>query len=120
MTLDEWIQRYVDKTGDYPYIREGFQVVFQEEYGFFYWRVDGDVFEVDHVCTDNRLWWREKAVEAAKELGCRIFRTHTHRNPAAYQRLMGCKENKELSRVWPNGKFYYCMEMQVPSKEVEQ
>jgi hypothetical protein len=111
MTLDEWIQRYTDKTGDYPYIREGFQVVFQPEYGFFYWRcLDGVLFEIDHVCTDNFAWWTERAIDAAKALGCKTMRAYVGRNPAAWARMVGGKENPALSGVQANGKYYWCIE----------
>jgi hypothetical protein len=113
MTLDEWIQRYVDKTGEYPKIPPGFKVVFQPEHGFFYWAVEGDVFYIDHVCTADRLWWKKQATDAARALGCKIFRTFTHRNPKAYAKLMGATENKALSGVKANGKYYYCFEMGV-------
>lgn len=115
MTLNEWIAKYEQRTGEYPYIEPGYQVVFDEEQGFFYWRKNGDVFEVGHVCChNNRSWWREKAIEAARQAGCTLFRTYTNRDPAAYMRLQKCKLNPTLSGVKPNGVFYWCMEMQIP------
>jgi hypothetical protein len=120
MTLDEWIAKYVAKTGDYPYVREGFNVQFEPEYGFFYWRVDGEVFEIDHVCTDNRDIWDAWATWCAKYHKCKVFRTHVCRSPEraeriknAYMKLMKCHEKPELHGYWPNGKWYWCFEREV-------
>jgi hypothetical protein len=112
MTLDEWKVKYEQKAE--PLIPlPGFSLYFEPDKGFFYWHKFGDVFEIDHTCTDDVMWAHNKCMDMAVATCCKILRTATYRNWVAYKRLTKATVNWSLSGFRPNGKFYYIFEKQV-------
>jgi len=109
MTLTEWITLYESRAE--PFIPlPNFLTYFSPDKGFFLWKVTGDAFEIDHTCTSDAHHMNKIANEMAKIRGCRLIRTATFRDPAAYMRFMKCVPNLSLSGIRPNGKFYWVME----------
>jgi hypothetical protein len=109
MTFDEWKAKYEQKAEKLIVI-PGFQCYFEPDKGFFYWHQFGDVFEIDHTCTDDFRHMVQVANNMAKERGCKIMRTATFRNPAVYMRFMKATPNLSLSGIRPNGKMYWIFE----------
>jgi hypothetical protein len=84
--MKKWIELYEKKAEKFELL-PGFQIYFEPDKGFFCWAVWGDVFQVDHSCTNDFHYFFEVANKMAKEKGCTKLRTQTTRNPAAYLRL---------------------------------
>lgn len=114
MTLNDWIAKYEQKAEKFVLL-PGFSIHFEPDKGFFCWRVWQNVFEIDHTCTDDHAWAYNMVMQMAKERGCRLLRTATFRNPAAYMRLFKGTPNLALSGLRPNGKFYWIFEKEVIS-----
>jgi hypothetical protein len=106
ITLQDWITKY-EQEAEKLIIIPGFQCHYEPDKGFFYWAVVGDVFEIDHTCTNDITWAHDTAMQMAKVRLCRLLRTATHRNPAAYMRLTKGTPNLQFSGIRPNGKFYW-------------
>ncbi len=112
-TLEEWKQRYREKTGEEAVLAQDYQLTFDERHGFIMWKRNGQFFDIDHLCSDDHKWWRDKLVPFAKSLGCTHLRTLTKRSPAAFMRLTQCKVNVGLSGCRRNGQFYWALEKSV-------
>lgn len=112
MTLEQWITKYEKKAEKYDLLL-GFSIYFEPDKGFFQWHVWNDVFEVNHSCTNDAQYMLKVANDMAKKRGCKIIRTAVKRNPASYMRLMKCTPNIPLSRVRPNGIFYWVFDKEV-------
>ncbi|WP_094603466.1 hypothetical protein SPSIL_015240 [Sporomusa silvacetica DSM 10669] len=112
MTLQQWITKY-EKEAEKFILLPGFVIYYEPEHGFFCWKVTGNSFEIDHTCTDNIHWAHNKCMKMAKERGCKLLRTATTHDPAAYMRLTKGTPNIALSSVKPNGKMYWIFEQKV-------
>jgi hypothetical protein len=112
MQLSEWIAKYEKKAEKFELL-PGFQIYYEPDKGFFCWHKFGDVFEIDHTCTENVTWAHDKCVEMAKARGCKMLRTATSRDPSGYMRLTKSTPNIALSGIRPNGTFYWIMEKKV-------
>lgn len=95
LTFDEWVKRYVDKTGDKVYIPDGFQLAFDEEHGFF---VFGFVewnskawLQFGATCVNSWKWMFGCVIETVIDNGLAGCLTLTKKNPKAYTRLTGAK-----------------------------
>jgi len=109
LTLQQWITKYEQKAEKFTLL-SGFVIYFEPEHGFFCWKVTGNAFEIDHTCTNNIHWVHNKCMEMARWHGCKLLRTATMHNPAAYMRLIKVTPNIVLSGIRPNGKFYWIFE----------
>lgn len=112
MKLSDWVAKY-EKKAEKLITLPGFQCYYETDKGFFYWKVFGDVFEIDHTCTNDVMYFIKVANDMAKKRGCKLMRTATFRDPAAYMRLTKNKPNISLSGIRPNGKFYWIFERDV-------
>lgn len=112
MTLDEWIKKYEQEAEEFIKL-PGFLTYYEPDKGFFCWAVVGDAFEIDHTCTNDGKWAYNTAYAMAKKRRCKILRTATFRDPAAYMRLFKCTPNLAISGIKPNGKFYWIFEKEV-------
>jgi hypothetical protein len=112
MNLHDWITKYEDEAEEFEML-PGFSIFYRPDKGFFCWRVWRDIFEIDHTCTSDLNWADAKILELAKQHECRILRTATTRNPAAYMRLTKGTPNISLSGIRPNGHFYWVFERKV-------
>jgi hypothetical protein len=128
-TLDEWITKY-EQEAEELIILPGFQCHYEPDKGFFYWKVSpntikiqlayscmyinfGNVFEVDHTCTNDIAHMFQVANDMAKQRGCTVMLTATKRDPASYMRLTRAKINLTYSGIRPNGNMYWCFEKEV-------
>ena len=109
MKLQQWITKYEQEAEEFNLL-PGFSIYFEPDKGFFCWHVFGGILEIDHTCTNDIQFMNNAANKIAKEHHCRILRTATFRNPAAYMRLQKVKLNLPLSGLRPNGKFYWIFE----------
>lgn len=112
MQLSDWIKKYEAKAEKLIPL-PGFAIYFEPEKGFFYWAVKDGVFEIDHTCTDDIMWAYKTAYSMAKKRLCKLLRTSTFRDPAAYMRLTKGTPNLALSGIRPNGKFYWVFQKEV-------
>lgn len=112
MQLNDWIKKYEKKAEKFK-VLPGFSIYYEPDKGFFCWKVIGNVFEVDHTCTNDVQHFYKVANDMAKEQGCILMRTQTFHNPSAYMRLSKARLNLELSGVRPNGKMYWVFEKEV-------
>jgi hypothetical protein len=112
MTLDDWKTKYEQEAEEFILL-PGFSIYYEPDNGFFCWHVWRDVFEVDHTCTNDIMYFFDVANAMAKERGCTIMRTATKRNPAAYMKLTKATPNISLSGIRPNGNFYWIFERAV-------
>lgn len=112
MKLKEWIAKYEQEAEEFILL-PGFSIYYEPEKGFFCWRVFGNIFEVDHTCTNDGKWAYNTVNEVAKLFGCKFIRTATKRNPRAYKRLFKGSINFALSGIRPNGEMYWIFEKKV-------
>lgn len=112
MKMKDWIKKYEEKAEKFKML-SGFFIYFDPKKGFFCWKVTNDVFEIDHACTNNYKWLLNTLNDMAKERNCRLLRTATKHDPAAFMRLFKGKVNLELSEIYPNGIFYWVFERMV-------
>jgi hypothetical protein len=112
MTFDEWKAKYEQKAEKLIVI-PGFQCYFEPDKGFFYWHQFGDVFEIDHTCTNDHKWLMNKLMEMAKVRGCKLLRTQTLHDPAVFTRLFKGRIRLDLSGIRQNGKMYWTFERAV-------
>ena len=109
MTLPEWITRYTARAE--PFLPPaGYLTYYEPTQGFFLWRVFGNVFDIDAVCTNDWKKMYEVMNEMAKVRGCKILRTVTFHKPASFMRMLKTTPNLSLSGIRSNGKMYWCME----------
>lgn len=111
-TLNDWVKKYEAKAEKLD-ILPGFSLDYVPGKGFMCWKVIGRVFEIGHTCTNDVKFFENRAIEAAKEMGCVKIRTQTFRDPVAYRRLTGAIIRWDLSGVRPNGKMYWVFDKEV-------
>lgn len=112
MTMSAWIKKYEAKAEPYHKAR-GYTLRFDADNGFFLWRVFGDVLDISHTSTRDIRWMMRTAEVIAREHGCKMLRTRTLHNPAAFVRLTGAFLDLNLSYVYPNGIFYWTVDKEV-------
>lgn len=112
MNLKKWIDKYEKEAEEFNLL-PGFSIYFKPGKGFFCWKLFGSIIEIDHTCTNDIKDIDNTIVQIAKENDCKIIRTSTARNPAAYMRLTKATPNIALSGIRPNGKFYWIFERKV-------
>lgn len=95
MTLNEWIKKYEEKTGDEHCTPDGFELVFDEEKGYAQYKHDGNILFVYEACGDGKFWYQVVGVELAKKLGAKWIATICTRKIRPYMRLMGMKLTEE-------------------------
>ena len=93
MTLPEWVAKYERKTGEQFNVPDGFQLAFDEAYGFFCFSLDErdgiKFFNIAHTCVNSWKWVIDCSRPLAVAFGAKYFVTATNRNEKAYQRLTG-------------------------------
>lgn len=88
---EEWIRKYLEKSGDDYVIWDGVGVAVDAERGFCTYEVfDGEMVFVYNVYGDGRFW--EKFLkEEARQANCPVIRFATRRNPKAFMRRFNAK-----------------------------
>ena len=111
LTFDEWVKRYVDKTGDKVYIPEGFQLAFDPAHGIFcfaFGEFEGrEWLEICCSCIDSWKWLYDSVAETVINNKLAGVIASTNRNPKAFCKLTGAK-----SREMPDGSFLLIWEVQ--------
>ena len=101
MTFDEWVSRYVRKTGDVVNIPEHFQLAFDEQHGFFVfgfseWK-GKHWLEIRQTCVNSWMWVFNAVATTVVDNKLAGVLTYTKHNPSAYARLTGAKYIETLS-----------------------
>lgn len=88
---EEWIKKYLEKSGDDYVILDGVRVVVDDRHGFCTYEVfPHEMVFVYNVYGDGRFW--EKFLkEKARQAGCSVIRFATRRNPKAFIRRFNAK-----------------------------
>ncbi|WP_110953040.1 hypothetical protein [Anaerosinus massiliensis] len=112
MTLDDWIKRYEKKAEKFSLI-PGFSIYYEPDKGFFCYKITGNVFEVDHTCTNDVKHLVTVAQYKAKKHNCKVIVTQTLHDPAVFMRLLKWNIRIDLSGIRDNGKMYWVFEKEV-------
>ena len=84
-----------------------------QDKGYCYFKIYLDVLEIHDTETNDWLYWNEIMMEIAQVFGCRVLRTWTTRNPAAYHRLTKAIINPLLSGIDEENHYKWCFEKDV-------
>lgn len=88
---EEWIKKYLEKSGDDYVIWDGVKVAVDDKHGFCTYEVfDGEMVFVYNVYGDGRFWEKFLKKEA-KQANCPVIRFATRRNPKAFMRRFNAK-----------------------------
>lgn len=89
MKFYEWANLFEKKSGEKIYLPPDYNLAFDEEKGFMFWKKDGNILKMNQTCTHDGKYWIRWALDKAAELGCSKARTSVRRNIKAYLRLFG-------------------------------
>ena len=111
MTFEQWVARYEKKTGERFYIPDDFQLAFDEDEGFFVFKI-GDWqgrkwMEIQGVCVKRVQWIHDSVIDFVKKENLAGVVSRTKRNPKAYRKATGANMMDE-----GNGSFLVFWEVQ--------
>lgn len=114
MTLEEWIKRYEEKTGDDFMLPPGFTLYWLPNRGFAEYRYVDDILVVYQLCGDIHFWYDLACLLCIQKGGVSVSTVCTC-PIRPYLRLLGFKVREEYEK---NGKYRFICEDKLGRKVI--